>query len=157
VDLGHQAMSDFFLSLIPDDPTYVPPVEARAQALAALRARLPPPAQVEAQVFDEVTFVDQGSNFEKVLCPACEEDITEHWAGLMQAASESEFSDLSLSMPCCGRLTNLNALSYIPPAGFARFSLRAMNPNIGGLLAAKDVSALEGILGCKLRQVYARY
>jgi hypothetical protein len=125
-------MSDFFLSLIPDDPTYVPPVEARAQALAALRARLPPPAQVEAQVFDEVTFIDQGSNFEKVLCPACEEDITEHWAGLMQAASESEFSDLSLSMPCCGRLTNLNALSYIPPAGFARFSLRAMNPNMVG-------------------------
>lgn len=155
--LGHQAMSDFFLSLIPDDPTYVPPVEAQAQALAALRARLPPPSQVAVQVFDEVTFIDQGSNFEKVLCPACEEDITEHWAGLMQAASEAEFSDLSLSMPCCGRLTNLNALGYIPPAGFARFSLRAMNPNVGGVLAAKDVSALEGILGCKLRQVYARY
>ena len=53
--------------------------------------------------------------------------------------------------------SNLNALRYIWPAGFARFSLCAMNPNIGGVLAAKDVSALEDVLGCKLRQVYAHY
>jgi len=155
--LGHQAMSDFFLSLIPEDPTYVPSAEAQAQAVAALRARLPPPSQVEARVFDEVTFIDPGSNFEKVLCPACDEDITEHWAGWMDAAFEAEFSNLSLTMPCCERVTNLNALRYIWPAGFARFSLCAMNPNIGGVLAAKDVSALEDGLGCKLRQVYAHY
>jgi len=157
VYLRHQAMSDFCLSLIPDDPTYVPPVEAQAQAVAALRARLPPPSQVEAQVFDAVTFIDQGNNFERVLCPACDEDITEHWAEWMDAAFEANFRDLSLTTPCCGRLTNLNALRYVPPAGFARFSLCAMNPSIGGLLAEKDVSALEGILGCKLRQVYAHY
>jgi hypothetical protein len=155
--MGHQAMSDFFLSLIPEDPAYVPPAEAQAQAVAALRACLPPPSHVEARIFDEVTFIDQGSNFEKVLCPACDEDITEHWAEWLDAAFEAKFSDLSLSTPCCGRLTDLNALRYIPPAGFARFSLCAMNPSIGGLLAATDVSALEDVLGCKLRQVYARY
>ena len=150
-------MSDLFLSLIPEDPAYVPPAEAQAQAVAALRARLPLPSHVEARIFDEVTFIDQGSNFEKVLCPICDEDITEHWVGLMEAAYEAEFSDLSLSMPCCGRLSNLNDLGYIPPAGFARFSLCAMNPGIGGLLAEKDVSVLEDVLGCKLRQVYAHY
>jgi hypothetical protein len=150
-------MSDFFLSLIPEDPTYVPPVEAQVQAVAALRARLPPPSQVEVQNFDAVTFIDQGGNFEKVLCPCCDEDITEHWAEWMDAAFQSEFQDLSLTTPCCERLTNLNALRYIPPAGFARFSLCAMNPNIGGLLGATDVSVLEDVLGCKLRQVYARY
>jgi hypothetical protein len=135
----------------------VPPAEAQAQAVAALRARLPLPSHVEARVFDEVTFVDQGSNFEKVLCPACDEDITEHWAEWLDATFAAEFPDLSLTTPCCGRHSNLNALHYIPPAGFARFSLCAMNPNIGGLLAAKDVSVLEDVLGCKLRQVYARY
>jgi hypothetical protein len=122
--LRHQAMSDFFLSLIPDDPTYVPPVEAQAQAVAALRARLPPPSQVEARVFDAVKFIDQGCNFEKVLCPACDEDITEHWAGWMDAAFEANFRDLSLTTPCCGRLTNLNALRYVAPAGFALLALR---------------------------------
>ena len=154
---GHQAMSDFFLSLIPEDPTYVPPAQAQAQAVAALRARLPRPSQVEAKVFDEVTFIDTGSNFEKVLCPTCDEDITEPWTGWMHAAWEAESPDLSVSMPCCGRLTNLNALRYIPLAGFARFSLCAMNPNIGGVLAAKDVRVLEDVLGCKLRQVYTHY
>ena len=68
-------MSDFFLSLIPEDPAYVPPAEAQAQAVATLRARLPLPSHVEARVFDQVTFIDQGSNFEKVLCPACDEDM----------------------------------------------------------------------------------
>src|ERR1044071_3669150 len=137
--MGHQAMSDFFLSLIPEDPAYVPPAEAQAQAVAALRACLPPPSHVEARVFAEVTFIDQGTNFEKVLCPACDEDITEHWAEWVGAAVQAQFSDRSLSTPCCGRLTGLNALRYIPPAGFARFSLCAMNPSIGGLLASKDV------------------
>lgn len=157
VYLGYHAMSDFFLSLIPEDPAYVPPAEAQAQAVAALRVRLPRPSQVEAEVFNEVTFIDTGSNFEKVLCPACDEDITEPWAGWMHAVFEAESPDLSITMPCCGRLTNLNTLHYIPPAGFARFSLRAMNPNIGGVLAAKDVRVLEDVLGCKLRQVYTHY
>jgi hypothetical protein len=135
-------MSDFFLSLIPEDPAYVPPAEAQAQAVAALRACLPPPSHVEVRIFDKVTFIDQGSNFEKVLCPACDEDITEHWAEWLDAAFESEFRDLSLTAPCCGRLTNLNALHYIPPAGFARFSLCAMNPSIGGLQASSGLRAL---------------
>jgi hypothetical protein len=124
-------MSDFFLSLIPEDPAYVPPAEAQAQAVAALRARLPLPSHVEARVFDEVTFIDQGSNFEKVLCPACDEDITEHWAEWLDAAFDAEFPDLSLTTPCCGRLTNLNAFALYPAGRICPLLALRHEPNIG--------------------------
>jgi hypothetical protein len=75
----------------------------------------------------------------------------------MDKAFGSQFVDLAIVMPCCGLPTNLNALNYLPPAGFARFSLSARNPDVGGVLAADDLSVLEKAIGCKLRQVYARY
>ena len=75
----------------------------------------------------------------------------------MDEAYKSRFSDLSLIMPCCGKATDLNALRYEWPAGFARFVLRAQNADIGGFLPASDLSVLEDILGCKLRQILAHY
>ena len=150
-------MTDSLLSVIPEDPAHVPVAEVRARAAAALRALVPPATLVEARVFDQVTFIDQGCNFEEVHCPACHEDVTSHWAEWMSKAYESQFSHLTLTLPCCGLATNLNALRYLPPAGFARFSLRAQNPNSGGLLSAGDLSVLENLVGCKLRQIYARY
>jgi hypothetical protein len=51
---------------------------------------------------------------------------------------------------------NDSALVYVPPAGSARFSLCAQNPEIDGLLAAEDPSVLEKVIGSKLRQVYGQ-
>jgi hypothetical protein len=150
-------MSDVFLSLIPEDPEYVPVAQARTRALAALRALLPQSSHIEIRLFEWVTFVDQGGNFESVECAGCGADVTDSWAEWMDRAFEHQFSCLSITMPCCGLATSLNALRYNWPAGFARFSLRAQNPNIGGWLPPEDLSALENLVGCKLRQVYARY
>jgi len=75
----------------------------------------------------------------------------------MDKAFASQFVELAITMPCCALATNLNALNYLPPAGFARFSLSAMNPGVGGVLSVDDLSILEKATGCKLRQVYARY
>jgi hypothetical protein len=150
-------MSVHFLSLIPEDPEHVPAAEARTRALAALRALLPQSPHIETRLFEQVTFVDQGGNFEGVECPGCGADMTDCWPEWMDRASEHQFSSLSITMPCCGLATSLNALRYNWPAGFARFSLRAQDPGIGGWLPPEDLSVLEKLAGCKLRQVYARY
>ena len=150
-------MSDYILSLIPEDPSYVPPAEAQSRALAAYRAIAPKASHIECRVFDQITFIDQGDNFEKVQCPACGKDVTNHWSEWMERAFELKFRDLSIVIPCCGIHTNLNDLTYVWPAGFARVVLRAQNPNLGGFLSSEDHSVLETLMGCKLRQVYAHY
>ena len=150
-------MTDHFLVLIPEQPTYVPSPEAQSRAVDALRALVLRATKVEARLCEHVEFIDQGANFEKVLCPACGEDLTDQWPAWMDEAAKSNFSELSLTPPCCGRATDLNALRYVWPAGFARFALRAQNPAIGGFLALSDLSVVEGVVGCKLRQILAHY
>jgi hypothetical protein len=150
-------MSDHYLVLIPERPTFVPSPEAQARAVDVLRALVPRATKVEARLSEHVEFIDQGANFEKVSCSTCGEDLTDHWPAWMDEAARSNFSELSFATPCCGRPTDLNALRYVWPAGFARFALRAENPAIGGFLALSDLSVLEGVVGCKLRQILAHY
>jgi hypothetical protein len=51
-------MSDNFLSLIPEQTDYVPSTEAQSRAVAILRALAPGSTQIEARVFEQMTFVD---------------------------------------------------------------------------------------------------
>jgi hypothetical protein len=167
-------MSEYVLSLIPEDPSYVPPAEAQSQALEAFHAFLTkkkpfqvkasarwdePKVEIELDVSEDIQFVDQGENFESVSCPACDTEIdTKSWGEWMGKSSESNFVDRSVTMPCCGCETELNALRYDWPAGFARFVLRAVDPDIkDGMLPAEKLSALEEVLGCKLRQIWTHY
>ena len=112
---------------------------------------------VEATVSDTVEFVDPGGNFERVLCPACNTEITRWWVGAMEAAYESRFENLMITLPCCGTSSSLNDLQYDWPAGFARFVLEVRNANIGGILPANEVAELEALLGCAVKQVLAHY
>ena len=111
--------------------------------------------EVGVEVSEDIQFVDQGVNFESVSCPACGTEIDfKSWKEWMDRSYESKFIDRSITMPCCGCETDLNALRYDWPAGFARFALKAVNPDINnGVLPADKLSVLEGILGCKLRQI----
>jgi len=150
-------MSDAILSLIPQDPSYVPNASAQASAVSLLRSLAPQADRVKAQVFNNVTFIDQGANFESVHCPGCKIEVEiASWQDWMSKASGSEFCDLSLAMPCCGASTSLNDLIYEWPAGFARFALIIQNPNIGGWLAEEKLAEVDDVVGCKLRQIYAR-
>jgi hypothetical protein len=103
-----------------------------------------------------IQFIDPGGNFERVLCPTCASDITDWWTTAMDAAWQSSFADLSISVPCCGITTSLNDLQYEWPAGFARFTLAARNPNLERELSFKQLDELQEILGCRLRQVFVR-
>ena len=71
----------------------------------------------------------------------------------MNKASASQFNDLNVSVPCCGQSTSLNDLNYIWPAGFSRFVLEAMNPNVRQTTAEQD-QALSETLGLGLRKIW---
>ena len=149
-------MPDTYLRIIPSDPTYVPSALARERALAALRRALPVVDDIATHVTDEVRFVDCGANFETASCPHCGADLGEWWSEAMELGHRQHFRDLRVTVPCCGRRTSLNELAYSWPAGFARYTLEALNPGLGNL-SQVVVQRLEHILGSKLRIIWAHY
>lgn len=150
-------MSGYFLRLIPEDPSFVPAEPARAAACEALRAALPRAEEVTVSVSEALRFVDPGKNLERILCPACGKDLArDWWEGHMEHAKARELRNLRVTVPCCGAATSLDRLDYEWPAGFARFVLEASNPNVSEL-PGQQVRALGRILGCRLRQIWARY
>ena len=151
-------MSANLLRLIPTDPGIVPGENARRVAFALFRATVPRAHKVREKIFEEVTFVDQGGNFESVSCPHCRKPLdTPTWQDLMDSCRETRFGKLDVTMPCCGRRSSLNDLDYYFPAGFARYCLEARNPYLSEFLAPEIVQSIEQALGCKLRQIFAHY
>jgi hypothetical protein len=144
-----------YLSLIPEEPSHVPPADAQLRALDAFRSFVKKAREIKIEVSDEIQFIYQGKLFSSVYCPACNTEAkNKSWVEWMDKSYVSKFTDRSITMPCCGCETELNALRYVEPTGFARFVLRAVDPEMKGcLLPADKLSVLEGILGCKLRQV----
>jgi hypothetical protein len=150
-------MSDSFLRLIPEDPQFEPSRAAAEAATQALRALLPSAAEVNAHRFQDIRFFDQGSNFERILCPHCKHEITSYWSGWMDERSRSGFTQRMVVMPCCHRASDLNDLTYVSPAGFAKFVLEITNPDLLGWLPDPAQKSLESILGCGVRQILAHY
>jgi hypothetical protein len=148
-------VSDNFLRLIPTDPDYLPTFDARASAIEKLRLWLPAADEITATATADVEFVDQGGNFERVLCPSCGTELAlQDWHDAMDRAAGTAFRDLSMVTPCCGAATSLNDLIYEWPAGFARFVLEAMNPNARDL-TERQHRELEEVLGTPLRRIWS--
>jgi len=146
-------MSDNFLILIPIDPLYIPSPDRAQAANDYLLSILPAAEDIIWMSSDTVTFVDQGMNFERVSCPACGTELAiSNWQQMMDAAYETQFADLNVTMPCCGASGSLNDLHYEWPAGFASFSLEAFNPNAD--LDDQQLQAVEQILGCPVRKIW---
>lgn len=157
-------MSDDYLKVFPAEPTHVPPSHLHQQAMGYLE-RLYPRDEVEVRVYDVVTFIDQGGNFEAIICPSCgtrmtlEDDLeSSWWHGLSDRLNEGPAELVSMSsIPCCGATVKAVDLLFDWPAGFARFELSVLNPNVSGDLSAAQLADLESILQCKLRHVWAHY
>lgn len=149
-------MSENMLRLIPTDPLYVPSSDAQAQARTVL-ASLLSEGEVSITMMEEVSFIDQGSNFERVLCPCCGAVVPMEWWSqeMDRAYGASHFQDLSIMLPCCQTPSSLNDLDYDWPAGFARFLLEARSP--GSDLTPEHVSLLASVLGCSVRKIWAHY
>jgi hypothetical protein len=149
-------VSDVYLRIIPSDPGCVPSALARQRALGVLQRAVPLADDVAGQLTDEVRFVDCGDNFETVHCPGCGMDLGEWWSIAMETGHEQQFRDLRVTTPCCGARTSLNELAYSWPAGFARYSLEALNPGVGSLPETL-VERLEDVLGAAVRIIWAHY
>src|SRR5258708_2739613 len=93
-----EIMPDNVLKLIPVDPQYVPEASVRLEARHFLASLVPDAERVEVIVTDQVGFVDQGANFERVLCPNCGSELDmQWWQRAMNSASETGFSQLQVS------------------------------------------------------------
>lgn len=149
-------MATHVLKLIPTDPWLIPPEPRWAVAAARFHQFAPHAEAIETSSSSTIQFVDPGANFERVCCPACASDITDWWTSAMNAAWQAHFTDLSIRVPCCAITTTLNDLQYEWPAGFARFTLAARNPNLGQEMSSEALDELQEILGCRLRQIFVR-
>jgi hypothetical protein len=145
-------VSDNYLRVIPTVPDWTP---EHAQAAAALRVMqaLCPDGAAEIRRYDEVTFIDQGGNFEHVRCPRCVTEL-EHpwWQDAMDRAYHNRFVDLATVTPCCSAAVSLNELNYDWPAGFAQFELSVQNPN-RGWLSDQEMAQVADTLGHPVRQI----
>jgi hypothetical protein len=149
-------MADTYLRIIPVEPGRVPSALARERAVAVLRRAVPFADDITSQLTDEVRFVDCGANFETVRCPRCGADLGEWWSEAMEIGHGQHFQDLRVTTPCCGARSSLNELAYSWSAGFARYTLEALNPGLGSL-PEPVVQRLEDALGSAVRIIWAHY
>ena len=83
-------MSETVLRVIPNDPQFGPLEHAAAAAVRSFEMMLPA-AAVKVLRFSKIRFVDQGSNFEEILCPHCSQEITDDWSMWMDESAQSDF------------------------------------------------------------------
>jgi hypothetical protein len=147
-------MSDNWITLIPEDPQFIPSPAAQDKARDSFAAFAPEADAIDLVLPAGVQFFDCGSNFESICCPRCGETIEiDWWQDRMGKDNDGEFKLAAYPLPCCGVSLTLNELAYECPQGFARFGISAMNPNIGRL-SEEQVGRLAEILGCKARVIY---
>jgi len=122
------------------------------QRLADTLKRLVPKVdEVVSESFEQVTFFDAGSNFERVNCPGCAEELDLGW---WQDRMDEDWKDgafvlAKYALPCCGVQATLNDLAYYGPQAFGRYNCSAMNPGIGELSVAQRAE-LERVIGVPL-------
>ena len=162
-------MSDQVLKLIPEDKDYLPDREAAETARTLLEDFFPDGEQAETEFSDSLKFIDGGASLEQVSCPLCkktteinplqENDVgTEWWYELDKTLSDSpDLNALSVRMPCCGNSASIQDVDFSGAAGFSKFELCIWNPYAENGISEEQVSELENLLGCKLKQIWAHY
>ena len=161
-------MSDDYLKIIPTSPDHVPPSRTHKHALTLLESFFPEGEDFQAEIYDEIEFIDQGENIGAVFCPSCKkrlemnhftegDPIVAWWYDLAETMEDTAVTAIEIKMPCCGQVARLMDIEFDWPAGFARFELNVMNPNVGDNLTESQLHELEKILGCRLKQVRAHY
>src|SRR5262245_42311784 len=169
-------MSERVLKIIPADQHYVPSAEQQAKAVAVFREMVPF-GEIETRAYDDLEFIDQGQYCEAVLCPSCGNrvivtafggtELAQDWyRNLNETITDrtTPILEFKTTLPCCGASLSLTSLQFDMPAGIARFELFATDPYIesdvkGGVtsLSAEPLNKLEAAMGCKLKQIEARY
>ena len=148
-------MSDSWLKFVPTDPTARPSSASADQAVQLLESFAPEADSVSARFTEKIEFVDPGGNWSGVACAKCGADVELWWRDAMDRAHSKSFDDLRVITPCCGEATSLNELRYVAPAGFARFVIESLNPNINDLTEQQQTE-LANCLRLPLRKIWVR-
>lgn len=150
-------MSDDYLHVLPNDPTFLPTIATGRELLAAVNALAPRADEVRVRHSGRMAFVDAGENFSSIHCPLCRTKLTMDWFGdAMDVVEAVGFDPLEIVTPCCGRSVSLNDLDYDWPQGFARWYVEAMHPDRGALTTAES-ARLADTLGTPIRIVWTHY
>lgn len=146
-------MSDNWIIVVPENAAFVPPAEARRKALELFRSIAPSADEVKEEATQEIRFIDCGANLERIICPDCRAEIdVDWWQDAMSDEADAGFPLRRIELPCCGSNRSLAELRYDWPQAFARYSVEAMNPQIGDL-TDDQMRAFESALGCPVRKV----
>lgn len=154
------------LKLVPTDPDFVPNRAAQKAAEGAA-ARLFAKHECRSELFTRLAFIDQGSNLEFIVCPACSARlplyesakaiaIREWWLTITDELEKKSAEKVTTSTPCCGEIINVTALRFEAPAAFGRYAL-CIHDCDGTNVTADHVAEIESLLGCRVRPVFARY
>ena len=105
-------------------------------------------------VYDTPAFIDCGENLEEIKCPVCGETLDFGWWGdAVDKASETSFTDLTITTPCCHENSSLNDLKYNFPCGFACTEIDMFNPT--SELDDDCLKALQELIGEPIRIIYS--
>ena len=140
------------IALIPRDPWLIPDEQAQQQAAERLSSFVRQADEIHITVNEMPIFVDAGARLTHATCPHCQHRFETSWQTIVECAAENQFRTLDVVMPCCGITLSLNDLQYDWPAGWARFLIEAVNPQIEGL-SIVQIGELEHILDCPMRQI----
>lgn len=146
-------MSDNYLHLVPCDPHWQPEAEAAEKAVEITRRLFRQAEHVGVGYKEGVTFFDAGANAESVHCAFCGSDLEDWWGGAMDEAAASDFADLAVVTPCCGKSTSLNDLRYVWPAAFGTCALMVVNPGATSL-GADQLRIIELAIGSPLKVIW---
>ena len=123
-------MPEYVCKLIPQDP------DLRISRLRMLAARSWLRTNVQSdemicRLSEMPKFVDCGGNLEKIRCPICGAEVPmDWWQEAMDTAEKNSFRELHVTIPCCGKETDLNGLLYEFPCGFSCVELDILNPQM---------------------------
>lgn len=142
-------MSDFHISIIPVNPYLRLSNDVSDEVINYLKSCVIADS-IDFYIYDTPSFIDSGSNFKKIRCPICNDDIpNDWWEKAMNNSYETKFAELDIELPCCCKPSSLNNLLYDFSCGFACIKIDIMNPV--GDLNDLNIKYIEEILNFPIR------
>ena len=145
-------MSEVHLRLVPTDPSWQPTPEAARAAVEVLRGITQDRGEMELELYDEVTLIEQSRDHGSACCPGCHHSLPRSWwHERLSHAAASSFLNLTVVTPCCHTVTSLNDLRHAYPTVFTRAELLVRDPERE--LTEDELTTLAQALGHAIRQL----
>lgn len=146
-------MTELHLRLVPTDPSWQPTPDAARAAVEVLRRLTQDRGEMELELYDEVTLIEQSRDHGSAECPGCRRSLPRSWwHERLDRAAASSYTNLTVVTPCCHTVTSLNDLRHACPTAFTRAELSVRNLERDEL-NDDELTALAHALGHAIRQL----